>query len=186
MVDLPHGGVDDAGYLRGPARKLGAIRAVDQGFLRLGDARAAPIKTVRLEPEKLAGGQCDEPDLRVFDGPRPDLPPDRHQNDGGLLCGEAVKGGCRPPTYIRFLDGRSGDSKRVVLANALHPPLGRQQHVAASPEAGKPALAHEVADDLAPGVLGVEKAHDVAGLGDIPALLAERQDDPGFRRPEAP
>src|SRR5262249_2797171 len=151
-----------------------------------GDARAAPIDAVALEPEKLAGRQRDKPDLRVLDGPRPRLPPDCDEDDGGLLRGEPVKRGCRPPAYIGFLDGRGGDSKRIVLADALHAPLGGQQHVAASPEAGEPALAHEVADDFAPGVLGVEKAYDIVGVNDIPTLLAERQDDPGFRRPQAP
>ena len=66
-----------------------------------------------------------------------------------------------------------GDPAQVVLADALHAPLGRQEHVASPLQAGEPTLAHEVADDLAARLFGSEKAYDIVCLDDIPTLFAE-------------
>src|SRR5260370_40894157 len=99
-----------------PARKIGVVDTIDHSLLRVRDRHAAAVDGVFLKPGKLARSDFDKPDFRALDGPCRYLSLRSHGDRHGLLRGEAMKSGCRPPPDIGWLGGGGGERDRRVLA----------------------------------------------------------------------
>jgi hypothetical protein len=89
-----------------------------------------------------------------------------------------------PPSDVGFLDDGRGDGERIVFANILGAPFWGKEHVATADQAGEPAFADQIADDLARGLFGAEQTDDIGSFDNVALLLAEREDDLCLRRPK--